>query len=213
MIRLLCYCIAGLCCFSAWAAAEPYCPYSELHIATTVTKSTPGVPENHMIWRVVPTHTKTGCSLRFLLEDDSANNADDFAVLTLQPDKNRAQARMLNGDTVHDTDGLLLYPGSPAPLDVVPSFAGSQARAVTKRTAGGYTFSREYLLSRDIVSTDDDYVKERLDPESISEKELIKITVTDTVSNTVVLVRLWPKNKDWWIFEETPFRRSRLLTP
>ncbi len=114
------------------------------------------------------------------------------------------------GQKKSDT-GLLLVPGFPAPCDVLPIGRQDSGRTYEERSeAGGRVFSRTYRISFAAFAVDEAKARGWIRAEDPGKAGLIMVALTDDRGRPVVM-QLWPADGSWWLYEETPLRRSWLI--
>jgi hypothetical protein len=118
----------------------------------------------------------------------------------------------VRGRTKRSSDGIMVLPGHPLPCDIIPSRNNRKDLSFQdKTTAGGRVFIKTYSLSYQTVSPDtavaEGWIKDSIPPDLPA---LEMRTILDDDDQPVVR-QLWPEGGSWWIYEETPFRRSWLV--
>lgn len=130
----------------------------------------------------------------------------------------------LNNGRQHASDnGLLILPGYPAPCNVLPVYQQEPEKFYDeKRSAGGRVFVRRYRVLQDsiprAVALSEGWVKttvpskafevgEKAADDASPQAPLRMLTVMDD-TETPVVRQLWREGDIWWIYEETPFKRS-----
>ncbi len=109
-------------------------------------------------------------------------------------------------------NGLLITPGFPVPCDILPVNQKETEKIYKdKFKAGGRIFNKSYRVIRENVSLEKAKKNGWLEMNSSESDKIYMITVTDQKGGLVVK-QLWPEQGNWWIYEETPYRRSRLIT-
>jgi hypothetical protein len=126
------------------------------------------------------------------------------------------------GRQAESDNGLLLLPGYPAPCSVLPADQAESERFYDeKRSAGGRVFVRRYRVFWQDISLEEANSSGWLQAPpstdaavSPSEKTgdatappLRMLTAVDD-DNATVVRQLWREGDHWWIYEETPFKRS-----
>ena len=117
-------------------------------------------------------------------------------------------------------NGLFILPGYPAPCNVLPVHQLEPEKFYDeKRNAGGRLFIRRYRVFRESVpwatALNEGWLKAGMESgtaagaaDSPSDPPpLWMLTVMDD-TQTPVVRQLWRKGGTWWIYEETPFKRS-----
>ena len=110
------------------------------------------------------------------------------------------------------SNGVMILPGHPLPCDIIPPQGSTTGPTFADRvTAGGRVFVRQYHLSYHRVhrneAVTEGWIKESTRPDYSS---LEMRTIVDD-EGTLVVRQLWPEGAQWWVYEETPFRRSWLV--
>jgi hypothetical protein len=193
--------------------AFPYRPAAALSILSEYAAFRDSAPPHTQVWKVVPEVGPDGASiLRFFLE--ASAEAVTVCELRLPAPGTAGEIRWegmgKNGQRKSGAD-LLLAPGFPAPCDVLPVGRGESGGVYEERTeAGGRVFSKSYRVSFDAISLGEAKTKGWIRAEDASATGLIMVTVTDERGRPVVK-QLWPADGSWWLYEETPQRRSWLI--
>jgi hypothetical protein len=195
--------------------AFSYRPAAALSILSEYGASDDPAPRHTQIWKVAPEAGLDGAAtLRFFPE--AIAGADALCVLRLPAPGPAGAIRWegvgISGEKRSDT-GLLLVPGFPAPCDVLPVGETPEGRVYQERSeAGGRVFIRTYRLLTQPSSAGEARAMGwiRAEAEKTVRSALSMITVTDEKGRLVVR-QLWPAAGAWWLYEETPLRRSWLI--
>lgn len=104
---------------------------------------------------------------------------------------------------------IVLSKGFPVPYDYLAPYDDRLKEAVIKRRAGGLTFS--YRVTREIrqISLDEAVAQNMVEGEMARDligKALRLITIRK--GGALLVRQLWPDGASWWVYEETPVRRS-----
>ena len=109
---------------------------------------------------------------------------------------------------------VILSEGFPVPYDYLAPYNATLKKLIVKRTSGGMVFS--YEAKREVVNVSgaqaahDGMVADEV-WEAVRGRTLRVITVTKTSQNETTMVKqLWAEGIPWWIYEETPYRKSWL---
>lgn len=109
-------------------------------------------------------------------------------------------------------DKIVLSWGFPVPYDYLSPFDDSINEAVVKKQAGGVTFS--HMVTRDIrnIGIDEALSENMIDPNTANTlcSERLRLITVERNGNLVVR-QLWPEGGSWWLYEETPNRKSWLV--
>jgi hypothetical protein len=205
----------GLLTLAAEGRAFSYRPAAALSILSEYGASDDAVPRHTQVWKVVPQAGSDGAvTLRFFPE--AIAGADAVCVLRLpapgQDGTIRWKGVGISGEKQSDT-GLLLVPGFPAPCDILPVGETPEGRVYQEKSeAGGRVFIRTYRLLMQASSVGEARAGGwiRAEAENRVTSALSMVTVTDEKGRLVVR-QLWPAGGAWWIYEETPLRRSWLI--
>ncbi len=112
----------------------------------------------------------------------------------------------------YSKSSIVLSDGFPVPYDYLGSYDDLSPEAVMKKRAGGVKFSIRF--ARNIRNVDIDFAqKENMvnsDMAKRFEDSGLKL-ITIKRDGKIVAKQLWPENFSWWIYEETPFRKSWLI--
>jgi hypothetical protein len=205
--------VIGLLMLADECQAFPYRPAAALSILSEYAAFNDSAPPHTQVWKVVPEVGPDGASiLRFFLEA----SAKAVTVCELRiPSPGTAGEIQWKGTGKSGQQksgaGILLLPGFPAPCDVLPVSQGERGGAYGERIeAGGRVFSKSYRVSFAAFNVVDAKAMSWIRVEDPGKAGLIMVTVTDEKGRPVVK-QLWPADGSWWLYEETPLRRSWLI--
>lgn len=193
--------------------ARPYRPTASLTLTSEYAGFNDTAPPHTQIWQVVPTTAAdTGVTLRFF--PVKALEPEPVCEIFLPPTGGIGNIRLKKTaeDTeVTTTSGLLLTDGFPAPCDILPVEGDHEGRLFQQtRRAGGSVFTRNYRITKENFSLDDAHVNGWIRYKAALPSTLIMVTVEDE-QGRMATRQLWPVDGDWWLYEETPLRRSWLI--
>ena len=205
--------VIGLLILAGECRAFPYRPAAALSILSEYTASKVSTPPHTQVWKVVPEVGPAGESiLRFFLE--ASAEAVTLCELRLPSPGAAGEIQWQGmGKTGQKKSGagILLVPGFPAPCDVLPVGRQDSGGVYDERVeAGGRVFLRSYQVSFAAFSVGEAKAQGWIRVEDPGNAGLIMITITDEKGRPVVK-QLWPADGSWWLYEETPLRRSWLL--
>jgi hypothetical protein len=110
------------------------------------------------------------------------------------------------------SENFLFVPGLSVPVDIFPV---SQLRLISKpveyafqRQAGGRTFVDRIQVAMHSVTLGQAREAKWIRVEETVSDELTMIEAVDVQAGLLVAKQLWAPGSDWWLYEETPFRRS-----
>lgn len=192
--------------------AAPYRPAAALSVQSEYSAFKSAGRPHTQVWRIVPEAGPGGATLlRFFPE--AAPGAAALCEILL-PAPGSAAAIEWTGATPGQRKsgvGLLLLAGFPAPCDVLPAVtAEGEAVYPEKVEAGGRVFVRNYRVGAAVVAVSEAQAMGYLRAELPAGTMLIMVSVTDEAGRTVVK-QLWSADGAWWLYEETPVRRSWLI--
>ena len=106
--------------------------------------------------------------------------------------------------------GLLLIPGFPAPCDVLP-LGGINEERIYQQTseAGGSVFTKSYRVSSKVYTVEQAKANGWIRGDLPNINEFLMVSANDDNGRTVIK-QLWSIDGNWWVYEETPMRRSWL---
>jgi hypothetical protein len=186
-----------------------YRPAGAVRIFSEYKAFNDSAPPRTQVWKVVPeVATDSAVRLRFFTEAAAETNA--VCEIELPPVDYAGEIRWKgigkSGEKESET-GLLLAPGFPAPCDVLPIGEEDEREYQEKTEAGGSVFIRTYQVSSATFSLEEANEKGWIKAETKGISELILVTVTDE-KGQLAARQLWAPGGSWWLYEETPLRRS-----
>jgi hypothetical protein len=202
----------GLLTLAGECPAFPYRPSAALSILSEYAALRDSAPRHTQVWKVVPEAGPAGASILRFFPEASAE-AGALCVIVIPAPGAGGEIRWEGtgkGGQKKSGAGILLLPGYPAPCDILPVGRGESGAFEEKIEAGGRVFSRSYRVSFAPFSVDEGRERGWIRVEEPGKTGLIMVTVTDEGGRPVVK-QLWPADGSWWLYEETPLRRSWLL--
>jgi hypothetical protein len=192
----------------AWGFS--YRPETRLTIMSEYPSCGESVSISFRVWEVVPEVAPDGTYLlKFFPE--AFGSVTSVCELKISPaggvgqiewqgiEKNRKKIM---------TEGLLIVPGFPAPCDILPVSGKEPDKTYEDRIeAGGRIFLKKYRAFWKAVSLEEARANGWLKKDIPKPAALQMITVVDGQEHLVVK-QLWDANGTWWLYEETPLRRS-----
>jgi hypothetical protein len=205
--------VIGLLMLAGECRAFPYRPAAALSIVSEYAAFNDSAPPHTQVWKVVPEVGSDGAwILRFFLE--ASTEAVTVCELRLPSPGAAGEIRwkgMGKPGQKKSGAGILLLPGFPAPCDVLPVGRGDSGGVYEERIeAGGRVFSKSYRVSSSGFSVGEAMAMGWIRAEDPGGTGLIMVAVTDEKGRPVVK-QLWPADGSWWLYEETPLRRSWLI--
>ena len=205
--------VLGLLTLASECRAFFYRPAEAVCILSEYAAFSDSAPPHTQVWKVLPELTPDGAvRLRFFPE--AVAERDAVCELYLAPFGSSGEIiwkGIGKSAEKRSTTGLLLAPGFPAPCDVLPVGEKDEGRVYQEKTqAGGSVFIRRYLVSTEVFTVTEAKARGWIKGEESGISGLIMVTVTDEKGRLAVR-QLWPADGSWWLYEETPLRRSWLI--
>ncbi len=202
-----------MCLFSLWfcsADAAPYFIGTPVKLESLLVSPEKQKKAQTRQWLVVPKTLEHEIRLEFL-----PGFKKGIAPICCVAIRNTPQGNLVEwsgkGSQTHlvGERGFLIHQGYPAPGDVFPILKeGESSRFKMERQAGGRMFTEFYTVSASNVeceqAMENGWIKIEL-PKDV--KELLKISVKNS-DGRVVGMQIWGGCMDWWLFEETAYRKS-----
>ncbi|MBN2437445.1 MAG: hypothetical protein JXL20_02475 [Deltaproteobacteria bacterium] len=203
----------GLLTLASDCRAFFYRPAAALSILSEYASLNGSAPPHTQVWKIVPEAGPDGAAtLRFFQE--AAAGSDAVCVLILPPSGSVGEIirkEIGKSGEKRSVTGLLLAPGFPVPCDVLPLGEKESGRVYMEKVeAGGRVFSRSYRVAFDGFRIGEAKAMGWIRGGEPGAAELIMVTVTDEKGRLSVR-QLWPAGGSWWLYEETPLRRSWLI--
>lgn len=202
--------------FSLWpsgvAGADPYRLLSEIRILTEyVAANSPQSPHTE-IWVVnLEERMDHDWELRFFLSE--GESGESICKVTLFPQASGRSIRFrAPGMEEGIFEDMMVLSNFPAPCDVLPVEPDAEDRIYTqRRSAGGARFIARYRAVREGVAPEEALEKGWIKMGAQIQTPLTMVSILDDQGRMVVK-QLWPKGGDWWLYEESDFRRSWLIS-
>ncbi|MHB9098557.1 MAG: hypothetical protein ACYC5X_12135 [Syntrophales bacterium] len=193
--------------------AFPYRPAAAVSILSEYAAFNDSAPPHTQVWKVVPEVGPDGASILRFFPEASAE-ADPVCEIRI-PSPGAAGVISWKGmgknGQEKSGEGILLLSGFAVPCDVLPVGRGDGGEAYVERIeAGGRVFSKSYRVSFAAFGVADAKAMGWIRVEDPGKTGLIMVAVTDERGRPV-LKQLWPADGSWWLYEETPLRRSWLI--
>ena len=208
--------IFGLFLFSPFMAFSfVYQPPAPLYVKTQALPPTgETVKPSHRIWRIIS--KKGGEPQSMQVSFFAIESAPAFCYINLSDAGRILDANLPGGaGNILQTPDFLFASGYPAPCDIFPrtmlasgSLEASESYKV-RRDIGGERFADEICIRVLPVSIDEaadnGWIKEAAQ-EGVSSLRVVK--AVNCRSGRLISLQVWPEGATWWIYEETPYRRS-----
>lgn len=188
--------------------AEPYRPLQSLLIETELQSTGNGSAQDQTIkYRVdLDTTTPKAQLLNFYAADSREQILCRF---TFHEDGSTTWQKTTNSLPQDIQQPILVNPGFPLPVDILPVATQSELEQVyeVQTSSGGRTFKNSYTVT--ITEVDFDVVLEKgwLRVMRTPDTEFRLFTVSNA-QEKILAKQLWPVGGDWWLYEESPFRKS-----
>lgn len=195
---------------AGWAGV-PYQPVAAVEIMTAVTaEDASGTIPAYLRFKVGPAQTNVDHKQYVAFYD--IESGVSTGQLNFQPGGEISWEGKGAGTKGFQSENFLLMPGLSVPVDVFPL---SQLRLTSEpveyafqRQARGRTFVDRILISIHPVASDQARKSKCIRVEKAVPDELMMIEAVDAQTGDLVAKQLWAPGSEWWLYEETPFRRS-----
>lgn len=192
---------------SAWTA--PYQPPSDITLLSqSISLSSDDfVPKN--LWHVHMEKNKASYQLTYRFAPDSSWICRIEIPLA---DDGWMRWRSADGrEQFAENRGLLFIKGFPAPCDILPVEQAADLQTYTVETqAGGTVFQDRYQVIRTGYSYSEAAENGYIKIDDAKPVPLYWLRVLDS-NGKEVCRQLWPQGGDWWLYEQTRYRRSWLV--
>jgi len=193
-----------LLAFTAVSSAIPYKPKKDIRILSEYGRPETGISKTY-IWILKSIITKDGIQLNFFRKA-SDNTAICSVLLPKDPGK-KIEWIGPNQSEKYEPD-LMILSGFVVPCDILPVGDDNDGRRFKeKKKAGNRIFIKEHVISIQKLSTEEAIAKGWIKVDVETDQELKMVTVKDQRDRLVVR-QAWLEGSNWWIYEETPDRRS-----
>lgn len=189
-----------------------YRPEANVSIYSEYAALNNRTPSRTEIWKVVPETRQDGSArLRFFPGNAAGENAVCELILPSSGSGEIVWKGIGASGEKKSATGLLLLSGYPAPCDVLP--VGTQdINTVYQETveAGGRIFLKKHRVSFEGFSLSQSRTMGWVRIDGPASGDLVMVSVIDEQGRLAVR-QLWPVRGSWWLYEETPLRRSWLV--
>lgn len=201
--------------FPCLSVSAVYQPRPMVYIKTQVLEplSEPGGPSSR-IWRVASERLSQGggVSISFFPKESQS----PFCRVNLSAAGQIVDSEIPGaaGNVLKKPDFFFL-PGYPAPCDIFPhnilvsDNPEASASFKVQRDIGGERFVDEICINTRPVSVQEaganGWLKE-FTPDSSDSLRVVE--AVNCRSGRLISLQVWPQGADWWVYEETPYRRS-----
>lgn len=160
-------------------------------------------------WQVSPDTTEDAFRSMVFRPEKSASSAPPFCRIDFLPEEEgdvRIRWTGAGGVVRNGRNGMLLMSGFPVACDILPVHQEGEEKTYSEKTeAGGRTFVKSITVRKETIAPekakDEGWIKKGRDD------DLVLFSAVDDEGKLMVR-QLWAENGDWWLYEETPFRRS-----
>ena len=207
--------VIGLMTLAGECRAFPYRPAAAVSILSEYAAAKASAPPHTQVWKVVPEvgsgWRDRSCGFSWRRRPRRLPCVNSGFPLPEAPEKSGGKGWGKAGKR-KAARACCWYPAFPPPAMFSPSAGdGSGGRVYEERIeAGGRVFSKSYRVSFDPFTVGEAKAMGWIRVEDPGSAGLIMVTVTDEKARPVVK-QLWPADGSWWLYEETPLRRSWLI--
>lgn len=186
----------------------------------SVEDSTPMDGRVYAYWEVLLEKTGDAAVTRHFFRkrgrDVSRDASSICTVITSVTDEGRQICfhTASRSDVCDREGGIIIVPGFPAPCDILPDKPDRHEKDYVNRSqAGGRIFEWRYRVEQHAIEATAalaaGYVDSSIDLPATA--GMVMIQAMDT-GGKILARQLWCDQFEWWIYEETPERRSWLLS-
>ena len=203
--------LVSICLITALCAGAGFAQGRESGIRVlSEYRGSGSIPGSSKIWEIRSVQVSEGKRLISFYSETSEDPLCSLAISS-SGGMNTVTWQSMNGRRKNGAEDFLVMPGFPVPCDFVPVFADDNVRVFEEKTeAGGRTFIGRYQVSSKAISMDEARENNWVRGEFSGPFDLRMVTVVDRQGRLVVR-QLWPLNAQWWIYEETLDRQSRVI--
>lgn len=188
--------------------AAPYLPAREV-VVETVVASPAG--ERLLTWRVLV--SQPAADRHVVRFHTGGDDVLPTTTLTLHGDGTIARMEQGEESTVQQgADHFLIQPGMPVPADILPvAGEATEKTVIMEERAGGRVFRRSYRVVVAETSREECVARGWLAAGAAGDAAKLRVITVYDEKDTEVALQLWEPGGAWWLYEHTPFRRSRLV--
>ena len=203
--------LVSICLITALCAGAGFAQGRESGIRVlSEYRGSGSIPGSSKIWEIRSVQVSEGKRLISFYSETSEDPLCSLAISS-SGGMNAVAWQGKNGRRKNGDEGFLVMPGFPVPCDLVPVIADDNVRVFEEKTeAGGRAFISRYQVSSKAISMDEARENNWVRGEFSGLFDLRMVTVVDRQGRLVVR-QLWPLNAQWWIYEETLDRQSRVI--
>jgi hypothetical protein len=193
--------------FPVSVLAFPYHPEQSMDIITEPTEKDGFIP---IVWRVAP-EVQTDGSTGILFSRQQSGQSVCRLIFSGASTDIFWERKDISPNTIHSGD-LLIVSGVPIPCDVLPVeklfSVDEPIEYEVRMNAGGRTFVERIQVDSAAVSIEDAQNNGWIKYTGDVKTGLRLIKAVNLRTNELMVQQLWADDNPWWIYEETPFRRS-----
>lgn len=187
--------------------AEPYFPSQPLLILTQMQSIESGdAGDQTRQYTVASMPDASGVQF---LNFSSPSSNQLFCRISFHNDGSLSWQKTANSLPQALSQTIFLQPGFPLPVDILPVAKQPEAKKIyaIQTNSGGRAFKASYTVEKTEINIDTVRKNDWLKMNIPSDAALQLFTVTDA-KQQVISIQLWPEQGEWWLYEETPFRKS-----
>ena len=203
----LAICQIGIDC----SASEFFYPDGNVEIETLYFKNDGETITNKQIWQViVKSEGDNTVILEFIQSGGDLSTSLCEVIIEKEDGERRIVWKSNDGKKeLHGNNGFLPVGGYPVPCDMLPVYQKEPEKEyVLYKKVAGATFAERYTVKIENVDAktaqNNGWIKSDGNTDSL---DFMTVSAYNSDKKPVVK-QLWEKNSDWWLYEETPYRRS-----
>ncbi|MFP4307065.1 MAG: hypothetical protein ACLFRG_04305 [Desulfococcaceae bacterium] len=197
--------------FASPLFAIPYHPAGPVHFVTEF--STQGKTATPQEWRVFPVRGASGEFVLRFRHGTAPADAPPFCEVTFveKDGETSIEWTAVGGVKREGQNGLLVMPGFPVPSEVLPIRQEEPEKSYSVESAAeGRVFLQEYTVRWETVEVETAEGEGWL---RVSAPDSLRMVRLEDADEQLVTRQLWAEDGTWWLYEETPFRRSWRISP
>lgn len=190
--------------------AKPYSPTSPIVIKTQILEGLIDARKRPVTMTYTAT-CETGPTMRPTLAWHLGPDSSGEVLARITIDAERLHIQKKNSPRGESINGVIyLADGYPVPIDILPV---NQEAAVQKynmeQQGGNRVFLTPYTVSITPISVAAAVEKGWVNAQDFQAVEVsFHLVSAKKASGKIAARQLWPEDGEWWVYEETPFRRS-----
>mgnify|MGYP006293254243 FL=1 len=191
-----------------------YQPQTPVFIKTQILLASGNAnPSEARIWRIViEKKGQSGALISFFYEKSESS----FCWIKLSEASQILDLELPGAaGNILQKNNFLFVPGYPAPCDIFPLQSSNWTAAdgpvsyEVQRNIGGQRFVDKIRFQSRLVSVQEASTKGWIRKPAVNLTGVLHVfKAINCRSNQLICLQVWQSGADWWVYEETPYRRS-----